>query len=85
MTHFFARNKSLKETMASCNIYISAFPAQIAFCGETFDLTFNLPFIDFVPATVPVKFFIRVSAYTSGSAYTSEGVLKGSSLVRLEL
>ncbi|XP_064637366.1 bridge-like lipid transfer protein family member 1 isoform X3 [Lineus longissimus] len=33
--------------------------AHIAFCGEMFDLSFSLPFTDFLPATVPVKFFIR--------------------------
>lgn len=29
-------------------------------CGETFELTFDLPFIDFLPEFVPIKFFIRV-------------------------
>ena len=37
------------------------FAAHIAFCGDTFDMAFNLPFIDYLPPTVPVKFFIRVS------------------------
>ncbi|CAH1776489.1 unnamed protein product [Owenia fusiformis] len=32
---------------------------HIAFAGDTFDLTFKLPYTDFMPPTVPLKFFIR--------------------------
>lgn len=35
--------------------------AHLAVCGDTFDLTFDLPFVDYLPKTVPIKFFIRVS------------------------
>ncbi|GAB0095271.1 Protein KIAA1109 [Sergentomyia squamirostris] len=32
---------------------------HLAFCGDLFDLSFNLPFDDFLPATVPLKFWIH--------------------------
>ena len=37
--------------------------ASIAFCGEIFDLSFALPFVDYLPSTVPIKFFIRVGCF----------------------
>ncbi|XP_049857041.1 transmembrane protein KIAA1109 homolog isoform X4 [Schistocerca gregaria] len=33
--------------------------AHIAFCGELFDMSFDLPFKDFLPATIPLKFWIQ--------------------------
>lgn len=32
---------------------------HLAFCGDLFDLSFNLPFDDFLPQTVPLKFWIH--------------------------
>uniref|UniRef100_A0A1B0D1P6 Fragile site-associated protein C-terminal domain-containing protein n=1 Tax=Phlebotomus papatasi TaxID=29031 RepID=A0A1B0D1P6_PHLPP len=32
---------------------------HLAFCGDLFDLSFNLPFDDFLPPTVPLKFWIH--------------------------
>lgn len=34
--------------------------AHIAFCGDLFDLSFDLPFVDFLPPTVPLRFWIQV-------------------------
>ena len=34
--------------------------AHIAFCGDLFDLSFDLPFSEFLPTTVPLKFWIQV-------------------------
>ncbi|KAG8228088.1 hypothetical protein J437_LFUL000087, partial [Ladona fulva] len=31
----------------------------IAFCGDLFDLSFDLPFTDFLPQTVPLRFWIQ--------------------------
>ena len=42
-------------------VCLCGIPAHIAFCGDTFDMSFSLPFIDYLPPTVPLKFFIRVS------------------------
>lgn len=33
--------------------------SHIAICGELFDMSFNLPFIDFVPPTVSLEFWIQ--------------------------
>ncbi|XP_034943286.1 transmembrane protein KIAA1109 homolog isoform X1 [Chelonus insularis] len=33
--------------------------AHIAFCGEIFDLSFDLPFTEFLPVTVPLRFWIQ--------------------------
>ena len=33
--------------------------SQIAFCGEMVELSFCLAFIDYLPPTLPLKFFIR--------------------------
>ncbi|PSN42917.1 hypothetical protein C0J52_12026 [Blattella germanica] len=33
--------------------------AHIAFCGELFDLSFDLPFCDFLPSTIPLRFWIQ--------------------------
>ncbi|XP_015586515.1 uncharacterized protein KIAA1109 isoform X3 [Cephus cinctus] len=33
--------------------------AHIAFCGEFFDLSFDLPFVDFLPLTIPLRFWIQ--------------------------
>ncbi|XP_046402633.1 transmembrane protein KIAA1109 isoform X3 [Ischnura elegans] len=33
--------------------------AHIAFCGDLFDLSFDLPFVDFLPQTVPLRFWIQ--------------------------
>ncbi|XP_024891805.1 uncharacterized protein KIAA1109-like isoform X13 [Temnothorax curvispinosus] len=33
--------------------------AHIAFCGELFDLSFDLPFVDFLPVTIPLRFWIQ--------------------------
>ena len=41
--------------------WLGCFTDQVAMCGETFEVTFDLPFIDFLPETVPLKFFMRVS------------------------
>lgn len=35
---------------------------HLAFCGDLFDLSFNLPFDDFLPATVPLCFWIHGEA-----------------------
>lgn len=32
---------------------------HLAFCGDLFDLSFSLPFDDYLPATVPLKFWIH--------------------------
>jgi len=34
--------------------------ALIAFCGDLFDLSFDLPFSEFLPTTVPLRFWIQV-------------------------
>lgn len=36
--------------------------AQLAVCGSVFELSFDWPFVDYLPNTVPVKFFIGVSS-----------------------
>ncbi|XP_046477858.1 bridge-like lipid transfer protein family member 1 isoform X1 [Neodiprion pinetum] len=33
--------------------------AHIAFCGDLFDLSFDLPFVDFLPVTIPLRFWIQ--------------------------
>ncbi|XP_033221657.1 transmembrane protein KIAA1109-like [Belonocnema kinseyi] len=33
--------------------------AHIAFCGEFFDLSFDLPFTDFLPVTIPLRFWLQ--------------------------
>ncbi|XP_050452726.1 transmembrane protein KIAA1109 isoform X1 [Cataglyphis hispanica] len=33
--------------------------AHIAFCGEFFDLSFDLPFVDFLPVTISLRFWIQ--------------------------
>ncbi|XP_012270662.1 uncharacterized protein KIAA1109 isoform X2 [Orussus abietinus] len=33
--------------------------AHIAFCGELFDLSFDLPFVEYLPMTVPLRFWIQ--------------------------
>ncbi|KAG7214078.1 hypothetical protein KM043_001440 [Ampulex compressa] len=33
--------------------------AHIAFCGEFFDLSFDLPFVDYLPITIPLRFWIQ--------------------------
>ncbi|KAF7987765.1 hypothetical protein HCN44_003628 [Aphidius gifuensis] len=33
--------------------------SHIAFCGDFFDLSFDLPFTDFLPLTVPLRFWIQ--------------------------
>jgi hypothetical protein len=47
----------LKKCSRLCVVCV----AFVAFCGETFDLSVTMPFTDFLPQTVPLKFFIRVS------------------------
>lgn len=37
------------------------FTVCIGFCGELFDLSFDLPFVDFLPAVLPLRFWIQVS------------------------
>lgn len=32
---------------------------HLAFCGDLFDLSFNLPFDDYLPQTIPLKFWIH--------------------------
>ncbi|KAJ8666820.1 hypothetical protein QAD02_008482 [Eretmocerus hayati] len=33
--------------------------AHIAFCGEIFDLSFDLPFTEFLPPTIPLRFWMQ--------------------------
>ncbi|XP_048267008.1 transmembrane protein KIAA1109 homolog isoform X2 [Bombus terrestris] len=33
--------------------------AHIAFCGEFFELSFDLPFVDYLPITIPLRFWIQ--------------------------
>ncbi|XP_069702783.1 bridge-like lipid transfer protein family member 1 isoform X3 [Periplaneta americana] len=33
--------------------------AHMAFCGDLFDLSFDLPFCDFLPSTIPLRFWIQ--------------------------
>ncbi|XP_011301889.1 uncharacterized protein KIAA1109 isoform X7 [Fopius arisanus] len=33
--------------------------AHIAFCGDFFELSFSLPFVDFLPVTIPLGFWIQ--------------------------
>ncbi|XP_012263790.2 transmembrane protein KIAA1109 homolog isoform X5 [Athalia rosae] len=33
--------------------------ARVAFCGDLFDLSFDLPFVDFLPVTIPLRFWIQ--------------------------
>nr|XP_031841602.1 transmembrane protein KIAA1109 isoform X3 [Nomia melanderi] len=33
--------------------------AHIAFCGEFFELSFDLPFVDYLPVTIPLRFWIQ--------------------------
>ena len=39
--------------------------AHIAFCGDLFDLSFDLPFCDFLPSTIPLRFWIQVHCIVS--------------------
>lgn len=32
---------------------------QLAICGDTFDMSFDLPFVEFLPKTVPIKIWIQ--------------------------
>lgn len=32
---------------------------QLAICGDKYDMTFDLPFIEFIPSTVPIKIWIQ--------------------------
>lgn len=32
---------------------------HLAFCGEVFDMSFDLPFVDFLPQTIPLRFWIQ--------------------------
>ncbi|XP_076663218.1 transmembrane protein KIAA1109 homolog tweek isoform X12 [Andrena cerasifolii] len=32
---------------------------HIAFCGEFFELSFDLPFVDYLPVTIPLRFWIQ--------------------------
>ncbi|XP_031778306.1 transmembrane protein KIAA1109 isoform X10 [Nasonia vitripennis] len=36
--------------------------AHIAFCGEIFDLSFDLPFIEFLSPTIPLRFWIQAES-----------------------
>lgn len=42
------------------NIF-SLLSAHIAVCGDLFDFSFDLPFDDFLPRTLPLRFWIQVS------------------------
>ncbi|XP_051162533.1 transmembrane protein KIAA1109 homolog isoform X5 [Leptopilina boulardi] len=33
--------------------------AHIAFCGEFFDMSFDLPFTDYLPVTIPLRFWLQ--------------------------
>ena len=37
------------------------FLAELAFCGEVFDLTFVLQYFRFIPEIEEIKFFLQVS------------------------
>lgn len=41
--------------------------AHVAFCGEVFELRFTLPFVDFLPETIMLKFIILVSVISKPS------------------
>lgn len=41
--------------------------AHVAFCGEVFELRFTLPFVDFLPETIMLKFIILVSVVSKPS------------------
>ncbi|XP_039287951.1 LOW QUALITY PROTEIN: transmembrane protein KIAA1109 [Nilaparvata lugens] len=51
----------------------------LAFCGELFELTFELPFTDFLPATLPLKFWIQGEGMDLSlflpSVFTSRSIL----------
>ncbi|XP_077518913.1 transmembrane protein KIAA1109 homolog tweek [Amblyomma americanum] len=36
--------------------------ARVAFCGEVFDLSFDLPFVDFLPPQLSLKFWIQAES-----------------------
>ena len=49
----------------SYNVCVVFFPAQVAFCGELFDLTFLLQYLRFVPEIEEIKFFLQVCTWSS--------------------
>nr|XP_037285868.1 transmembrane protein KIAA1109 homolog [Rhipicephalus microplus] len=46
--------------------------ARVAFCGEVFDLSFDLPFLDFLPPQLGLKFWIQAES-VSMLAFLPEG------------
>ena len=42
------------------NIVCYIVTAHLAVCGDTFDLSFTLPFHDYLPPVLPLQIFIRV-------------------------
>ena len=42
------------------NLFVCLILVFIAFCGEVFDFSFDLPFTDFLPPNIPLKFWIQV-------------------------
>uniref|UniRef100_A0A131YCK3 Diaphanous n=1 Tax=Rhipicephalus appendiculatus TaxID=34631 RepID=A0A131YCK3_RHIAP len=46
--------------------------ARVAFCGEVFDLSFDLPFVDFLPPQLGLKFWIQAES-VSMFAFLPEG------------
>ena len=40
--------------------YFVLFLAELAFCGEVFDLTFVLQYFRFIPEIEEIKFFLQV-------------------------
>lgn len=52
---------------------------HISFCGDLFDLSFDLPFVEFLPQTIPLRFWIQgesvdMSLYIP-EVYTSRNIL----------
>ena len=41
--------------------FLFFFSAELAFCGEVFDLTFVLQYFRFIPEIEEIKFFLQVS------------------------
>ena len=41
--------------------FLFIFSAELAFCGEVFDLTFVLQYFRFIPEIEEIKFFLQVS------------------------
>ena len=41
--------------------FLFIFLAELAFCGEVFDLTFVLQYFRFIPEIEEIKFFLQVS------------------------